>query len=77
VAVFYTTPPYVDYVWTVRGELDGGLQERIAAAFLRLDYTRPDHRRLLELHRTRRYLRAHDADWKGIEEAAVAAGLLK
>jgi phosphonate transport system substrate-binding protein len=77
VAVFYTTPPYVDYVWTVRGELDRGLQERIAAAFLRLDYARPDHRRLLELHRTRKYIRAHDADWKGIEEAAVAAGLLK
>lgn len=77
VAVFYTTPPYVDYVWTARGELDRGLQERIAAAFLRLDYARPDHRRLLELHRTRKYIRAHDADWKGIEEAAVAAGLLK
>jgi len=77
VTVFWTTPPYVDYVWTVRGDLDKGLQERIASAFLKLDYANPEHRRLLDLHRTRKYIRAHDEDWKGIEEAAIAAGLLK
>lgn len=77
VAVFHTTPPYVDYVWTARGDLDPGLQEKITAAFLRLDYEKPEHRRLLDLHRTKKYIRANDADWKGVEEAAVAAGLLK
>ena len=77
VNVFYTTPPYVDYVWTARGDLDPGLQEKIAAAFLKLDYANPEHRKLLDLHGTKRYIRANDADWKGIEEAAIAAGLLK
>ena len=77
VDVFYTTPPYVDYVWTARGDLDRGLQERITAAFLKLDYNNPEHRQLLDLHRTRKYIKANDADWKGIEEAAVAGGLLK
>src|SRR6266849_6057556 len=77
VEVFYTTPPYVDYVWTARGDLDRGLQDRIAAAFLKLDYNNPEHRQLLELHRTKKYIKANDADWKGIEEAAIAAGLLK
>ena len=77
VDVFYTTPPYVDYVWTARGDLDRGLQDRIAAAFLKLDYNNPEHRQLLDLHRTRKYIKANDADWKGIEEAAMAAGLLK
>jgi len=77
VDVFYTTPPYVDYVWTARGDLDRGLQERITAAFLKLDYNNPEHRQLLDLHRTRKYIKANDADWKGIEEAAMAAGLLK
>jgi phosphonate transport system substrate-binding protein len=77
VNVFYTTPPYVDYVWTVRGDLDKGIRERITAAFLKLDYNNPEHRKLLDLHRTKRYIRATDADWKGIEEAAIAAGLLK
>ncbi len=77
VVVFWTTPPYVDYVWTVRGDLDTGLQERIASAFLKLDYNNPEHRRLLDLHRTKKYIPANDEDWKGTEEAAVAAGLLK
>lgn len=77
VSVFWTTPPYVDYVWTVRGDLDKGLQERITSAFLKLDYQNPEHKRLLDLHRTKKYVKANDEDWKGIEEAAVAAELLK
>ena len=77
IKVFWTTPPYVDYVWTVRGDLEPGLRERITSAFLKLNYENPEHRRLLDLHRTKGYIRARDEDGKGIEEAAVAAGLLK
>ncbi|MBI4637576.1 MAG: putative selenate ABC transporter substrate-binding protein [Candidatus Rokubacteria bacterium] len=77
VNVFYTTPTYVDYVWTVRGDLDTGIQDKIIAAFLKLDNANPEHRKLLELHRTKKYIRANDVDWKGTEEAAIAAGLLK
>jgi phosphonate transport system substrate-binding protein len=77
VNVFYTTPPYVDYVWTVRGDLDRGLQDKITAAFLKLDAANPEHRKLLDLHHTKKYIRANDADWKGTEEAAISAGLLK
>jgi phosphonate transport system substrate-binding protein len=77
VNVFYTTPPYVDYVWTARGDLDRGLLDKIMAAFLKLDYANPEHRKLLDLHRTKKYIRANDADWKGTEDAAIAAGLIK
>lgn len=77
VTVFWTTPPYVDYVWTVRGGLDKALVEKISKAFLKLDYKNPEHKKLLDLHRTKGYIVAKDSDWKGIEEAAVAAGLLK
>ena len=77
VNVFWTTPPYVDYVWTARGDLDPGIQDKIAAAFLKLDYSNPAHRKLLDLHRTRKYIKANDADWKSVEDAAIAARLLK
>ena len=77
VGVFYTTPPYVDYVWTARGELDRGIQDKLTAAFLKLDYDNPEHRKLLDLHRTKKYIRANDADWKGTEDAAISAGLIK
>jgi len=77
VAVFWTTPPYVDYVWSVRGGLDKGVVGKISQAFLKLNYQNPEHKKLLDLHRTKGYIPAKDEDWKGIEEAAIAAGLLK
>lgn len=77
VVVFWTTPPFVDYVWTVRGDLDKGLQERIASALLKLDYRKPEDKRLLDLHRTKKYVRVNPEDFKPTEEAAIAAGLLK
>jgi phosphonate transport system substrate-binding protein len=77
VDVFYTTPPYVDYVWTARGDLDEGVRERIASAFLKLDAANPEHKRLLDLHRASKYVRVKAEDFAAVEEAAVAAGLLK
>ena len=77
VVVFYTTPPYVDYVWTIRAGIDKGLVDKISQAFLKLNYAKPEDKKLLDLHRTKGYIPAKDEDWKGIEEAALAAGLLK
>jgi len=77
VFIFWKTPPYVDYVWTVRGGVAKGTVDKISKAFLKLDYNNPADKKLLDLHRTKKYIPAKDEDWKGIEEAAVAAGLLK
>ena len=77
VSIFWTTPPYVDYVWTVRAGVDKATVDKITKAFLKLDYNKPDDKKLLDLHRTKGYIPAKDEDWKSIEEAAVAAGLLK
>ncbi len=77
VQIFWTTPPYVDYVWTVRAGVDQGTADKITKAFLKLDYNKPEDRKLLDLHRTKGYIAAKDEDWKSIEDAAVAAGLIK
>ena len=77
VNVFWTTPAYVDYVWVVRGGIPQDLVAKIRNAFLKLDYKNPEDKILLDLHRTKGYIPAKDSDWKGIEDAAVAAGLLK
>jgi phosphonate transport system substrate-binding protein len=77
VKVFWTTPPFVDYVWAVRGDLDRGLQERIASALMKLDARKAEDKRLLDLHRTKKYVRVKPEDFKPVEEAAIAAGLLK
>jgi phosphonate transport system substrate-binding protein len=77
VGIFWTTPAYVDYVWTVRAGVDQGIVDKISKAFLKLDYSRPEDKKLLDLHRTKGYIPAKDSDWKSIEDAAIAAGLLK
>jgi phosphonate transport system substrate-binding protein len=78
VFVFWTTPPYVDYNWTVRGDLDKGLVNKIKQAFLKLEPSNPEHAKLLELHRATRYVAVESEDiFQPIEEAARQGGLIK
>jgi phosphonate transport system substrate-binding protein len=77
VKVFWTTPAYVDYNWTVRGDLDRQVVSRIARAFLNLDQNNPEHRPILELQRASSYVLAQEDDFNGIAAAARAADLLK
>ncbi|MFZ5557983.1 MAG: putative selenate ABC transporter substrate-binding protein [Pseudomonadota bacterium] len=77
VKVIATTPPYFDYNWTVRGDLDPALVRRITDAFLRLDPADPAHRRILELQRASRYIPTRAENYRDIEAAARSAGLLR
>ena len=77
VHVFATTPTYYDYNWTVRGSLDPELAGKIKAAFLALDPAKPEHKAILDLQAASRFIETKPENYKGIEEAARAAGLLK
>ncbi|MCB1908907.1 MAG: putative selenate ABC transporter substrate-binding protein [Rhodocyclaceae bacterium] len=77
VHVFYTTPTYYDYNWTVRGDLDPALAEKITAAFVDLDPAQPSDRKILDLQRASRFIPTRAENYAGIEAAARAAGLLK
>jgi phosphonate transport system substrate-binding protein len=77
VRVFATTPPYFDYNWTVRGDLDPALVKKLTDAFLALDPAKPDHKAILELQRAARFVPTQASNYEGIEAAAKSAGLLK
>ncbi len=77
VRVFYTTPPYYDYNWTVRGDLDKAVIDKIRNAFLALDAKNPEHAAILKLQRATRFIATKVDNYKGIEQAARSAGLLK
>jgi phosphonate transport system substrate-binding protein len=77
VHVIATTPPYYDYNWTVRGDLDPALVKKISAAFLKLDAKNPEHAEILQLQRASKFLPTKKENYEGIEAAAHAAGLLK
>jgi phosphonate transport system substrate-binding protein len=77
VRVLWTTPDYQDYNWTVRGDLDPALVARIREAFLALDPANPEHKVILDLQRTRKFIPTAPENYRSIEEAARSAGLIK
>ncbi|MCM5569628.1 putative selenate ABC transporter substrate-binding protein [Burkholderiaceae bacterium FT117] len=77
VRVFYTTPPYYDYNWTVRKDIDPALRAKLLDAFLSLDPAVPADKQILDLQRASRFVPTKAANYASIEEAARSAGLLK
>lgn len=77
VVLVWTTPPYVDYVWTARVEVSEELRNRFRDAFLELDASNPEHRPILEIQGARKFVPAAPADFDTIEQVARRVGLLK
>lgn len=77
VRVLWTTPEYFDYNWTVRGDLDPQLIEKLRAAFLALDPADPEQRKILDLQRAKKFIPTTPENYRAIEQAARSAGLIK
>jgi phosphonate transport system substrate-binding protein len=77
VRVFYTTPGYFDYNWTVHADMPAATKEKLAKAFLDLNKNTPEGKEILELQRATRFVPTKAENYKGIESAAKNAGLLK
>ena len=76
VRVFYTTPGYHDYNWTVHADMPAALREKLTQAFLSLNKSTPEGKEILELQRATRFVPNRAENYKGIEAAARSAGLL-
>jgi phosphonate transport system substrate-binding protein len=76
VRVFYTTPPFFDYNWSVNADMPAAQREKLANAFLDLDKSTPQGREILELQRATKFVPTKAENYKGIETAAKSAGLL-
>lgn len=77
VKVFYTTPPYYDYNWSVHADMPQALQDKIRAAFLALDPATPQGKEILGLQRATKFIPSKPENYNGIKAAAENAGLLK
>jgi len=77
VRVFYTTPPFFDYVWAGRKDLDAKIGEDFAKAMIGLDTKRPEHKAILDFLNAAQFVRADDSNYDRLREAAKADGLLK
>ncbi|BBI98487.1 putative selenate ABC transporter substrate-binding protein [Ferrigenium kumadai] len=77
VRVFYTTPGYYDYNWTVRADMDPALRKKLMNAFLALDKNNAGDKEILDLQRASRFIPTKAENYGAIESAARNAGLLK
>ena len=77
VKVFYTTPGYFDYNWTVHADMPQARRDKITKAFLSLDRSTAEGKEILDLQRATRFIATKADNYKGIEQAARSAGLLK
>ena len=76
VDVFYTTPPYFNYNWSVHADMPAAMQDRIKKAILDLSPNDPAQAEILKLNRATRYVPTAPENYKGLEAAARSAGLL-
>lgn len=77
VRVFYTTPGYFDYNWSVRTDMNADLRKKISDAFLALDPKNPQDKAILDLQRASKFIPTKAGNYAAIEVAAQNAGLLK
>ena len=77
VRVFYTTPPYFDYNWTVHADMPVAQRAKLVKAFTDLSKETAEGREILELQRATRFIPTSIDNYTGIETAARNAGLLK
>lgn len=76
VRVFFTTPPYYDYNWSVHADMPAATREKLTQAFLALNRNTAEGKQILELQRATRFVPTKAGNYQGIEAAAQSAGLL-
>ena len=76
VRVFFTTPPFFDYNWSVHADMPAAQRDRLSRAFLSLNKEDAAGREILDLQRASRFIPTQADNYKGIEAAARSAGLL-
>ena len=76
VDVFFTTPPFYNYNWSVNADMPVALRNKVQKALLDLDPATPEASEILQLNRATRYIATSPDNYKGIEAAARSAGLI-
>lgn len=77
VDVFFTTPAYFNYNWSVHTDMPAALREKITKAILAIDMNTPEGKEILTLNRASKYVPTKAENYKALERAGRSAGLIK
>ena len=76
VDVFFTTPTFFNYNWSVHADMPADLRQKVTQALFDLDPATPEGKEILQLNRATRYIPTSPENYKGIEAAGRSAGLI-
>jgi len=76
VNVFYETPPFFNYNWSVHADMPAATREKLLKALTSLSADTPEGAEILKLNRATRYIPTKPENYKGIEAAGRSAGLI-
>ena len=72
VNVFWITPDYQDYHWLAQGNLDNtfrkGFTKELKSAILKLDIKKQDHKKILDMFNSKKFIESEAKNYKKIEE---------
>ena len=81
VRVFYTTPPYFDYNWSARGDLDevfgDGFTGRLQSALLSLSSSEEKEKDILDLFQAQAFVASDNGNYEAIEGVARGLGIIR
>ncbi len=81
VRIYYTTPPYFDYNWTIRADIDddfgNGFTDRVQGALLAMDPREPEHKKILDLFQAERFIASSNDNYLAIEEVARRLDIIR
>jgi len=77
VDVFFTTPPYFNYNWSVHADMPVALRDKITKALLDLNMNNEEGKEILTLNRATKYIPTKPENYKGLENAGRSAGLIR
>jgi phosphonate transport system substrate-binding protein len=76
VDVFFTTPPFFNYNWSVHADMPVALRDKLTMALINLSPATPEGAEILRLNRATRYIPTKAENYKGLEAAGRSAGLI-
>lgn len=77
VDVFFTTPTFFNYNWSVHADMPPALRERITKAILSIDANTPEGKEILTLARASKFVATRNENYRQFEEAGRMMGLIK
>ena len=81
VRVLYTTSPFYDYNWTIRGDLDYafgvGFTNKVQAVLLAMDTGEPEQKDILDMFQTEGFIASSNDNYIAIEDVARGLGIIR